>query len=124
MYGVLGRTVLARQDAAIGVRRTQRLGARWRRVDPSTGGDPAPFSFAGYSGELRLMSESGDVWLSKPIEFDSATGVIMGQVDPADTSGAVWSQRHVGTWALVVTAPGGVVTVVVAGVLRITQEGF
>lgn len=124
MYGVLSTAALARQDAEIGVRRTQRLGARWRRFDPTSGEPPKPFSFAGYSGDLRLLSDSGEVWLSKPLVFDSGSGSVIGQIEASDTAAPIWLTRKFGSWAIVARAPGGVVTVVVAGSLRITQEGF
>lgn len=123
MTGVLGRPALARQDAAIGVRRTQRLGARWRRTANPDGSNPEVFDFTGYSGELRITSNDGDEWLTKALMFDSTTGVVAAEIAPEDTEGAAWLARSTGRWALVAESPEGEVTVLVAGVMRIIQEG-
>ena len=123
MTGVLGRPALARQDVAIGVRRTQRLGARWRRSSNPDGSAPEVFDFTGYSGELRITSNDGDEWLTKALEFDSTTGIVAAEITPEDTEGAAWLARSTGRWSLVATSPEGEVTVLVAGVMRIIQEG-
>lgn len=124
MNGVLSMTALARQDAAIGVGRTQRLGARWRRSSNPDGSVPEVFDMSGYTGELRISGNDGDVWLTKPLAFDSNTGVIGATIAPGDTAAPEWLARATGRWALVATSPAGEVTVVVAGIIRITQEGF
>lgn len=124
MTGVLSRTVLARQDAAIGIGRTQSIGVRWRRSSSPDGSDPQAFSFDGFRGELRVSSDDGTIWLTKALVFDSVTGVVSAQVEPHDTAAPAWLSRSTGRWAFVVTEPGGAVTVVVAGIIRITQEGF
>lgn len=123
MTGVLGRPALARQDAAIGVRRTQRLGARWRRSSNPDGSAPEVFDFTGYSGELRITSNDGDEWLTKALEFDSGSGLVAAEIAPEDTDGGVWLARSTGMWSLVAESPEGEVTVLVAGVMRIIQEG-
>lgn len=124
MTGVLEKTALARQDVAIGVGRTQRLGARWRRSTNPDGSAPEVFDFTGYTGELRIAGDTGEEWLSLPVVFDSATGIVLAEIRPADTSAPVWLARATGRWAIIATAPDGDVTVVVAGIIRITQEGF
>lgn len=123
MNGVMGKPALARQDAMIGVKRTQRLGARWRRSTNPSGSNPEVFDFTGYSGELRIVAQTGETWLTKPLTFDSGTGVVMAELTPADTASAAWLSRATGLWSLVVTGPGGDVTVLVAGTMRVIQEG-
>ena len=124
MTGVLEKTALARQDVAIGVGRTQRLGVRWRRSGNPDGSAPEVFDFAGFSGELRISGDSGDEWLRLPVAFDSTTGIVVAEIQPSDTSHPAWLARATGRWAIVATAPDGEVTVVAAGIVRITQEGF
>lgn len=124
MNGVLSKTSLIRQDAAIGIGRSQTLGVRWRRSTNPDGSNPQVFSFSGYSGELRISSDSGEEWLTKSLAFDSDTGVVSADIAPGDTSQPVWLSRTTGRWAMVAKSGTGAVTVVASGIIRITQEGF
>lgn len=124
MTGVLGKPYLARQDAALGIGRTQFLGVRWRRTTNADGSNPQVFDLSGYTGVLRITSESGELWLERPLTFDSTTGVVAAEFNPEHTDGPLWFSRSVGKWAMVVTSPEGNVTVLVAGVMRIIQEGL
>lgn len=123
MLGVLGKPALARQDAAIGVARTQRLGVRWRRTSNPDGSNPEVFDFTGYTGALRITSNEGDLWVDKELIFDDASGVVTAELGASDTGGPEWFARSTGQWSMVATSPDGEVTVLVTGVMRIIQEG-
>lgn len=121
MNGVLGLPALARQDAVIGIGVTQRFGARWRRSSNPDGSNPQPFDMTGYEGKLVIVSNEGESWLDVPAHFENSSGLVSVSIAPNDTSGPQWSNRSIGVWGIVVTSPGGDVTVVVSGTMRITQ---
>lgn len=124
MNGVLGKPALARQDAAIGVGRTQRLGARWRQSPNVDGSNPTVPDLTGYTGVIQIVSNEGELWLEKPLAVDTQSGLFSVEITPADTSGPEWSARSTGRWVLVATSPDNIVTVLVAGVMRIIQGGI
>lgn len=121
MNGVLGKPALARQDAAIGVGRTQRLGARWRQSPNADGSNPTVPDLTGYTGVIQIVSNEGSLWLEKALVIDRPTGLFVADISPSDTSGAAWAARTTGRWALIATSPTGTKTVLVAGVMRIIQ---
>lgn len=123
MAGVLGAPSLTRQDAIMGVGRTQRFAVRWRRSTNLDGSDPQVFDMAGYAGRLTIMSTHGELWLSKRVSFDDEQGLVAAEILPTDTENQDWKSRTVGEWAITVTAPSGEVTVLVSGVMRLVQNG-
>lgn len=126
MTGVLGKPALARQDIVIGVARTQRLGATWRRSENPDGSNPQPVDLTGWEGRFRLTSNDGQVWLDKAMSTDTAapepTGQVVVELEESDTTAPIWSGRHVGKWAFIMTN-GDERVVLAAGNARIVQEG-
>lgn len=120
----MGKTALLRQDIVLGVGRSQSFGVTWKRTGNPDLSGAAPFDYAGYEGEFRISSEHGELWLASQLVFDSGTGLVAGYVEPSDTAGPAWLARATGRYAFVVTGPDGEVTVPLAGIVRITQEGY
>lgn len=124
MNGVLGKPALARQDAAIGVGRTQRLGARWRQSPNADGSNPTVPDLTGYTGVIQIVSNDGELWLEKPLAIDHLSGLFSVKITPADTSAPIWRARTTGSWSLIATGPDSTVTVLATGDMRIIQGGI
>lgn len=124
MNGVLGKPALARQDAAIGVGRTQRLGARWRQSANPDGSAPFVPDLTGYTGVIQIVSNEGELWLEKPLAVDTQSGLFAVEITPADTSAPIWRARTTGSWSLIATGPDSTVTVLATGDMRIIQGGI
>lgn len=126
MNGVLGRPALARQDIALGVARTQRLGARWRVSENADGSAPRAKDLTGYTGELRVTSHEGDLWLTLPLDVETgeqSSGLVQVEIPAETTAGASWRGRHTGLWAFIMTSDSDEVTVLASGRVRVVQEG-
>lgn len=114
MSGVLAQPV-GRQDVLVRRGTTARWGVLWEQ---DTGAGFAPVNMLGWVGVLRLTSLNGDVWLEQEIA-PTSDGYAIAELAPAVMAGPVWAGRRVGSWAITVTSPDGLVERLGEGTIRI-----
>lgn len=114
MPGVLTDHV-PQQDVLIRRGVDARWGVLWEQ---DTGAGFAPVDMLGWGGVLRLTSLNGDVWLEQAIA-PTSDGHAIAELAPAATLDPVWAGRRIGSWAITVTSPDGLVERLGEGTIRI-----